>query len=596
VDWIDEYCWESSAKTGTCARKMHVRSAAASEQVSGASDAAPLLARSLGLTRTFSRLLAARGYDDPTLTGAFLDAKLADLSPPDAMIDRAAAADRLAYAARNHERVVVFGDYDVDGITSAAIMTLVLRAFGADVTTILASRFDGGYGFSARALERVLEARPGCVVTCDCGSSDHARLHELRRKGVDAVVIDHHLVPKETLPVHAFLNPHRPECGFSFKHLASCGLALSLGAALRAKLGIAFDLRPLLDLVALGTIADVAPLVSDNRALTKAGLARICAAPRPGVDALLEVAKIPPGVAISGEDVAFRLAPRINAPGRLGDPKLAFDLLVERDLGRARELAAQVEEQCRARREIERKIVDEAVAQVEATGQREAPSIVVAAEGWHVGVVGIVAARLVDRFGVPSVVIALDGEEGRGSVRGPSGSRLYDALNASKEALVGFGGHQAAAGVHVAAKHVESLRERFANACVSCAPTPPGGATSGVVARHDVALDPEDDLSAVMLDLERFEPCGEGNLAPVLRVEEAKVTAVRVHGDHLRLVVRQGRRLIDAFGYGLASDAPAEGSTVELRGRLRRDTYRGRGAVELRMVGLHLITNVPRVS
>ena len=544
----------------------------------------------LGLTRTVADVLAARGHVDVERTRAFLDPRLADLTPPEAMLDRERAAERLARAVRGRERVVVFGDYDVDGITSCAVLTSALRAFGGEVVTLLASRFDGGYGFSARALERALAASPAVIVTCDCGSSDHPRLAEAAARGVDVLVIDHHLVPAAPLPAHAFLNPHRPECGFPFKHLASCGLALSVAAAVRAKLGVALDLRPLLDLVALGTVADVASLVGDNRALVRAGLHRVATSPRPGIEALAEVAGIAPGVAISGEDIAFKLAPRINAPGRLGAPDLALELLLAETVVEARALAARVEQDCKTRREIERRLTAEALAQVESTGQGDAPAIVVAGQGWHVGVVGIVAARLVDAFGVPTVVIALDGAEGRGSVRGPSGSRLHDALTRSSTALLGFGGHQAAAGVHVASDSVERLRASFREACAAQA----GGdgersdvRRTRVAPRWDARLDPHDDPHAVVVDLERLEPCGEGNVAPLLSVADVEVVSVRVMKDeHLRLVVRHGGRLLDAFGYGLGSVAPARGAIVELHGRLRRDTYRGRGAVELRLTAV----------
>ncbi len=542
----------------------------------------------LGLTHTIATVLASRGHDDPRATRAWLDLRLADLTPPEAMIDREAAASRIADAIRRRERVVVFGDYDVDGITATAILVTTIATLGGDVTPLLASRFDGGYGFSARALEKALALKPALVVTCDCGSSDHDRLEGLRRAGVDAVVIDHHLVPKEALPALAFLNPHRPECGFPYKGLASCGLALSVAAAVRAKLGVAFDLRPLLDLVALGTVADVAPLTGDNRALVKAGLARLATSPRPGLEALAELASVKPGSAISGEDIAFRFAPRINAPGRMGSPDASLNLLLSRDRDEARAIAAELEQATRARREIERRIFEEAVTQVGETGQIERPAIVVAKDGWHVGVVGIVAARLVDRFGVPVIAVALDRDggraEGRGSVRGPQGSRLHDALVRCKEALLGFGGHQAAAGVHVSAADVERLRDLFAQACGDAEVARGShvrGRTSPV---SDAELDPRDDPWGVIVDLERLEPCGEGNRAPILALPGAEVRSVRVmKGEHLRLVLAWEGRTLDAFGYGMAQEAPSERSRIDLIAQLRRDTYRGRGAVELRI-------------
>lgn len=539
---------------------------------------------SLGLTHTVSSVLAARGHEDPAVTRRWLDPRLSDLTSPDRMIDREPAAERIADAIRRKERVVVFGDYDVDGITSCAIMTSAIRALGGVATPILASRFDGGYGFSARALERVREQSPTLVITCDCGSSDHPRLDALRVAGIDAIVIDHHLVPPEPLPVLAFLNPHRPECGFPYKGLASCGLALSVAAAVRAKLGVAFDLRPFLDLVALGTVADVAPLDGDNRALVRAGLARIATAPRPGVEALAEIASIKPGSAISGEDIGFRFAPRINAPGRLGSPVPSLELLLAENLDEARLLAARLEQDTKARREVEKKIMEAALLQIGETGQIERPAIVVAGEGWNHGVVGIVAARLVDRFAVPVIAIGLDGDEGRGSVRGPEGSRLYDALSRCREAMLGFGGHQAAAGVHVRTRDVEKLRDLFATACGEMTPERGSHVRGSVGAKYDAVLDSRDEPWAVVVDMERLEPCGEKNRSPQLLLAGAEVLSAReMKGEHLRLVVSHEGRTLDAFGYGLAKEAPRTRSRVQLIGQLRRDDYRGRGAVELRI-------------
>ncbi|MGZ3475529.1 MAG: DHHA1 domain-containing protein, partial [Polyangiales bacterium] len=322
-------------------------------------------------------------------------------------------------------------------------------------------------------------------------------------------------------------------------------------------------------------------------ALVKAGLARIATAPRPGIEALAELAGIKPGASVSGEMVAFRFAPRINAPGRLGSPEASLQLLLAKDRDEARALAAKLEQDTKTRREIERRIFEESVEQVVETGQIEAAGIVVAKQGWHVGVVGIVAARLVERFGVPVIAIALEGEEGRGSVRGPEGSRLYDALVKSKEALAGFGGHQAAAGVHVHSNRVEGLRELFAQACADALSDANSRVRSKVGPRHDALLDARDDPWAVLVDLERLEPCGEGNRAPLLAIPDAEVLDARaMKGEHLRLVVRWEGRTLDAFGFGLAKDTelPARGARIDLIGQLRRDDYRGRGAVELRIV------------
>ena len=428
-----------------------------------ASDEARELARRLGLSTTAASVLLARGLRAPEESVRFLDPRLAHLTAPDTMRDRDAAIDRIARAVRARERICVFGDYDADGITATALLTDVLTALGGDVRPILADRFDGGYGFSDAAFARVRATGASLLVTCDCGSSDHERLERMRAAGIDAVVIDHHRVPDVPLPVLAFLNPHRPGCNFSYKGLASVGLALTVGAGVRAALGIALDMRQWLDLVAIGTIGDVASLDGDNRALVRAGLALLGRSARPGTRALAQAARC--AATPTGEDVAYRFAPRINAPGRMDKPDLALALLLAKTDEDAQRFAGEVEVFSTRRKEVEREVLAEALAMLEDPALERLPGIVLARQGWHPGVVGIVAGRLASRFAKPAVVIALDGSRGRGSARAPAGFSVYEALTRSKEALVGFGGHHAAAGVDVASDRVETLRELFCDAC-----------------------------------------------------------------------------------------------------------------------------------
>jgi single-stranded-DNA-specific exonuclease len=544
-----------------------------------ASEEARALARALSLSVTAADVLRRRGFGDDATTRKFLEPRLSHLTVPDAMADRAKASERLAKAVRDRERIAIFGDYDCDGITAAAVLTEALRTLGGDVVPLLATRFDGGYGLSDRAVERVLSVGPRVLVTCDCGSADAPRLARVRGAGIDAVVIDHHLVPDEPLDAVAFLNPHRPECGFPYKGLASCGLALSVAAGVRALLGVELDLRPLLDLVAIGTIADVAPLDGDNRPLVRAGLAAIAQSRRPGIRALAENAKLELAVGVAAEDVAFRLAPRINAPGRLGAPDVSLELLLERDPVRARQLAAEVEHAQQRRREVEREVLDAAFRQIEERGLSHAPAVVVAGEGWSHGVVGIVAGRIASRLGKPTIVVGLEGETGRGSVRGPRGFRLHDALRSSADAMLSFGGHQAAAGVVVAASQIEKLRERFAEACASA-----GGASVEDEVTADAVLDAADAPARVVEDLARFEPCGEGNPAPRVAIAGAKLCDAReVKGGHLKLTIETGGRRMSAFGAEMGARAASLAGRVDLVGRLRRDGWKGGDAVEVKI-------------
>lgn len=546
-----------------------------------ASDALEL-ARALTISPTLATWLARRGHRDVEATRRFLSPRLAELTPPDAMLDRAAAAERIARAIAARERIAVFGDYDCDGITATAVLTELLRALDGEVTPLVAERSGGGYGVSPDAVERIHGTGATLVVTCDCGSSDHASLAELRRRGIDAVVIDHHLVPDEPLPAVAFLNPQRPECGFPFKWLASCGLALSVGAAVRARLGRRIDLLGVLDLVAIGSIADVVPLVGDNRALVRAGLARLGDAERPGLRAMFELAGLDRGAAFSGDEVAFRIAPRLNAPGRLGSAALTLELLLERNPARADALAGDVEQKNAERRALQDRMVAEAKEEVRSQGWQDAPAIVLGREGWLPGIVGIVAGRLADDLGRPVVVIGFEGGVGRGSVRGPRGARLYDALKAVSPVLVRFGGHQAAAGLEVLAPRLGELREGFV-AAVEAAPSRQAAEPRA----EALELVPGDSLSRVLGDFALLEPCGEGNPCPELRVTGTVLRAREVKGGHLKLELElaSGERL-GAFGAGLGARAGELDGSVSVTGRLVRDRYRGGDAAEIRITSL----------
>lgn len=541
------------------------------------SPSAELLSRHLGLSRTVAGWLVRRGPSDLALMDRFLSPRLADLTQPDQMADRGAVTARLAEAVRRRERVAVFGDYDCDGITSAAIMTEVLRALGGEAVPLIASRFDGGYGVSKAAAQRILAARPSVLVTCDCGSSDHETLAEISARGVDVVVIDHHLVPDRPLPALGFLNPHRRDCGFAYKGLASCGLALSVAAALRKELKADLDVRYWLDLVAVGTVADVAPLDGDNRALVRAGLEAILRARRPGMQALLEVAKISRDTALTGRDIAFRIAPHINAPGRMGPADVALELLLAKDLTVARGLAARLEQISAQRRALSEEMLQQACLEIETRKLDRDAAIVLGRSAWNPGIVGIVAGRLAARFERPVIVIGFEAGAGRGSVRGPSGVRLHDALSDVQDVLVRFGGHQQAAGLEVLEEHLEALRARFVEAIARQPALPPVEAGADLL-----LLEREDEPLAVLADLQRLEPCGFGNPRPRL-VAEGRVTSVReVKNGHLKLAIDLGkRRILGCFGVNQGSLAASLKGSVRVVGDLRHNSYGGVDSAEM---------------
>ena len=536
-----------------------------------------MLADDCGLGLTAAQVLLHRGVRDAEEARPFLDSTLRGLSSPEPMADRALASERITRAIRAGERIVVFGDYDVDGTTSAVILSEVIAALGGDVRVLIADRFHGGYGLSDQGLDRCLAERPGLLVTCDCGSSDHERITKARAHGVDVIVVDHHLVPEEALPALAFLNPHRPECGFAYKGLCSAGLAFSLGAALRSEMGAKLDLRAWLDLVAIGTIADLAPLTGDNRRLVRAGLKNLGSPnTRPALVALRQAAKIPESAQLTARDVAFRFAPRLNAPGRLGVADLTLRFLTAKTPKEALRLLQDVEAQNEERKALTNRATEEARAQViELYGDTPEEGVVVASETWHRGVVGIVAARLVDAFGVPAVVIALDGQHGHGSARTTSGFDVYNALAHCASDLSAWGGHRAAAGMSLSKRALDSFRASFLQA------TQGAGFGERPSEEIDVALSGAFRVPTVE-DLQRLGPFGESHPVPTFLVDAHVVEATGVGEGrvHAKLKLRIGQDSVRAF-------APAMFSRIEGRDNLRLvgefqpDHWIGGGAVEL---------------
>ncbi|MEM8608930.1 MAG: single-stranded-DNA-specific exonuclease RecJ [Myxococcota bacterium] len=538
--------------------------------------AAAALARACSLGVTAGQLLLNRGVTDPSTAEAYLEATLRGLSSPASMADRGMAADRLVRAIQAGERIVVFGDYDVDGTTSALILTEIVEALGGQARTVIADRFRGGYGLSNTALEDCMATSPSVLVTCDCGSSDHERIAEASRRGADVIVVDHHLVPDEPLPALAFLNPHRPECAFGFKGLCSAGLAFSLGAALRAEMSAKIDLREWLDLVAIGTIADLAPLDGDNRRLVRAGLKRFgSGSTRPALRALRQVTNLPDSPYLTARDVAFRVAPRLNAPGRLGHADLTLRLLASKTLTDALRLVQEVEQTNDERKALTHRASDEARAQVvEIYGAEPARGVVVASEAWHRGVVGIVAARLVDAFSVPVVAIAFDGEVGHGSARTPKGFDVYRALEHAQDSLDGWGGHRAAAGLSLRRAELDAFRAAFADAT---------GETSREATPQqavDVELGGAFRIPTVE-DLARLGPFGEGNPTPryLARAHIAELKGVGEDQAHAKLRLQIGSDTVRAF-------APSQFAKLEGRqdatliGEVQPDHFIGGQAVE----------------
>jgi single-stranded-DNA-specific exonuclease len=520
-------------------------------------------------------VLAARGLHEPAAAARFLQPRLTDLRPPEGIADLDRALCRLVQAVTAGERVGVFGDYDVDGVTTAAILTTMLRALGAQVIARVARR-SSGYGLSPVDAKGFLERGCTLVVTGDCGTSDGEAMEICRARGVDVIVIDHHHVPSGPSPAYALLNPHRGDDKFPFKGLASCGVAFYLAAALRTRLRAQahpaadrFDPRDVLDLVALGTVADMVPLREENRILAAIGLRDLAAFRRPGLRALAEIAGVEAGSVIAS-DVSFRLAPRLNAAGRLGDAQVALDLLLAVDAAEASRLAGALDDMNRQRQRIQDQMWGEAVRAAEEYPHDAA--LVLGAEGWHQGVVGIVAAKLVDKFKKPVVVVGFKDGSGRGSARTIGGLDLYQSLEACQQHLTVFGGHAAAAGLGLSAGQMEAFRASF----VAQAQRHFDGRMEDSALEVDAVADLADLDLVQAEELERLAPFGTGNSEPLFALPGVVARSTRVVGtSHLQMTLSCGSAVSQAIAFGMADRDPGEGTQIDIIATAEIDSFRG---------------------
>ena len=618
---------------------MHYRLRTVDEQIVGR------LASSLRVRPATARCLAARGCVEPSDAQGFIDPRLAALRPPTGLAGLPRAVERLADAIQRNERIGVFGDYDVDGVTTAALLTSFFRAAGGQVEVAVARR-DAGYGFQPAAAADF--ARQGCrvIVTGDCGTSDLAALAAAAAFGIDVIVVDHHTVPSvdKPHPSFALVNPFRADSTFPFRGMASVGLAFYVAAAVRTELRDRGhfratrepDVRELLDLVALGTIADLVPLNAENRILTALGLKRLRRSEqmRPGIAALLGAANVPEDRDVDERMIAWKIAPRINAPGRLGAAEPSLALLLA-DAQSAPERAAVLEAANKERRAIQDRVLAEALEMIERNGGPpsvdrpadfakgsgafpsdivlgpDAPAIVVAGEGWPSGVVGIVAAKLVDKYQRPAFVVGIDPETGlgRGSARTAGGVDLYRALSeawrdanvsaASSAAAASsatpsttaaswrYGGHAAAAGFTIGREAMAALADALGVSCGKLAEGS-GPKTAGTEIDAEVRLGEVDERLAQ--ELAGLGPFGQANPPPLLVTRNARVTAVRRVGDgsHLKLTLEDGDAAGDrspatrsAIAFGLGDREVEVGAHLDLAFLPTVSTWQGRRSAEL---------------
>jgi single-stranded-DNA-specific exonuclease len=525
------------------------------------------LARAANIPAVLAQLLCARGVDQPEQVRAFLECKLTHLRDPGELPGMERAAEVVAAAVRGGKRIVIYGDYDVDGLTGASLLWKCLRLLGANVGCYVPHRLEEGYGLHGEALEQLARQGAQLVLTVDCGITSVAEAERAARLGMELVVTDHHQ-PGERLPdAAAILHPGLPGRPYAFAGLSGSGVAFKLAWALcqeasqarRVSAAMRELLLEVVGLAALGTVADVVPLLDENRILVHHGLNSLRASPGLGLERLMEAAGVDRGRPLSAEDLSFALAPRLNAAGRLGQAQLAFELLTTAQPHRAAALAAYLNELNSSRQSLERSTYLAALKQANEQFDPEGdPALVLAARGWHAGVIGIVAGRLAEKFHRPVILIALDElgiKPGIGSARSVPGFNLHEALAACGEHLLGYGGHHAAAGLRIQEQEVEAFRQAF---CEYAA-----GELADADRQGELWIDAEVPLAALTLEtvqqMERLAPFGTGNPRPVLCATELRVLGtprtIGNGGRHLSMELVQHNVRLRAVAFGRGEQA-----------------------------------------
>ncbi|HLA91810.1 MAG TPA: single-stranded-DNA-specific exonuclease RecJ [Gemmatimonadaceae bacterium] len=546
--------------------------------------AARSLAAVLSVPLALGRLLVARGHDDPERAQRFLRPALEHLHDPALLRDLPEAVARLSRAIRAGETVLVHGDYDVDGICSTALMVRTIRSLGGVALPFIPDRRTDGYDLGPAGVHAARAAKAALVLTCDCGTTAHESADALAEAGIDLIVSDHHL-PGASLPrALAVVNPRRGDDASPDKDLAAAGVAYKLALSLvKALGGNAKTVLDALDLVALATVADVASLRGENRVFVRHGLALVPGSRSPGVRALVRSAGLE-GKEITAGRVGYILAPRLNALGRLDRAIKGVELLLAEREDEALAIARLCEEKNRERQALDRRILDEAMRRVERLDLDETYGIVLADEGWHAGVIGIVASRVVEQTARPVFLIAVQDGVGKGSGRSIPALDLHAALGACGHLLMKHGGHHAAAGLTVEAGRIPEFTALFND--VARARLSPDDFV------RELRVDLELPLAEATDDLERLlrhlEPFGVGNPGPLFlaRGVRAASSAVRIGADGVKLLVEAGERRVEAVGWGLADRVGElrEGALLDLAYKLDRNEYRGRSTLQLAIV------------
>ena len=545
-----------------------------------------ILSRELGVSPIVASLLINRGVTSVEEGRAFLDCRLERLHHPLMMKGIQTAVTRVLAGIKRQERILVYGDYDVDGITATALLVKVLTRLGARADYFIPDRLEHGYGLHAGVMAKFREAGFNLIITVDCGISNIAEVEENHLAGgPDIIITDHHEPPEALPPAAAVVNPRQPECPYPFKELAGVGVALKLAQALLETAGEGSAVwRDYLDLACLGTIADIVALLGENRILVKHGLPRLAGTDNAGLQALIKVSGINPD-ALGVREVGFALAPRLNAAGRMGNPGQAVDLLLSADRDEAERLARLLDRGNQERQRVESRVRDEAIRLAEQDPELAGRRVLIlASPGWHPGVIGIVASRLADRYKRPALIMTLDKGEARGSARSVPGFNLHKALSACSHLLLAFGGHARAAGFSLREERLAEFvvaMNSYANLVLADDAVLNELELDALVDLDEISRDLVDDLS----ELEPYGHCNPGPLLGCLRARVVNCREVGRGGAHLKLLIRGERVQVDGIGFdlGLYAQKLSANGTVDLAFTPELNEWQGQTSVQLKV-------------
>jgi single-stranded-DNA-specific exonuclease len=556
-----------------------------------------IISRTFNLSLITSQILINRGINTKEEANIFFNSNLSMLHNPFLMKGMENAVNRIEKAIVNKEKIIVYGDFDVDGITATAVVLLFFKAIGADVTYYIPHRIKEGYSLNLKTLENLLKKNPQLFITVDCGISNVKEVDKLKELGIDVIITDHHEIHNRLPNADAILNPLQKDCSFPFKHLSGVGISFNLIMALRNRLRKKGffkkksppNLKNYLDLVTLGTLGDIVPLLDENRIFVKHGLSILTKSNRPGIIALKEVAGLTKEEEVTPYTSLFRLIPRLNATGRLDSASLSLELLITNNYSHALKLARKLDQDNTKRQKLDEKVVKDVRKKLEEDSYLLNQKILVLASSrWHQGVIGIAASKLSEEYCRPTILIALDEEQeiGRGSARSLEGIHIYEILKCCEDLLLYFGGHKYAAGFSIYGHKINEFKEKIKKT-----------AEEKIVMSElekILYIDGEVDLNEIKPELveefERLAPFGPSNPEPTLCSKGIEVIQSRVVGkNHLKLFLKVSYRKLDAIGFNMAEFFPSDLQKIKAAFIPQFNNWQGERNIQLKLRDIKIL-------